>query len=395
MSAYPIARIASPALLAAALCIAVPPAVTQAASPLRLSVSPKTVEAPGTVTVRLRGGGGAACKLTVQLDRRGSPVRLVRRIRTSLRLSIGPSSAPGRRVVRVRCAGRSASTRFTVVAVRSSKTPFSGPRLLFAADGGISSVPVADPTRALRHVVTPSDASILGLDASPTRLVWTQLAGNRAEVLTAALDGSGRRVVYRSRFALPLSGVLVGSAYYWIEDEAIARADLDTGAVDPVFIALPPPPEDLAALGPAEGLASDGRWLYFASCAHGAIGRVGLDGEGLDGRFVTLGDECVQDVAVSGTHIYWPNLDASIAARGTLGRAAIDGSRVQPKWLTTRGAGVLGNWGVAADETHVYWTSSDPAGGKGYIGRVRADGTGMRPKFLTRDRLAITISIAP
>lgn len=380
------------ALVACLLSAVVWPPSAGAAAKLRLTASPATVQPGGKVTVRLRGGGGASCKLTVQLDRRGAPVRLRRRIRTSLRLSIAPSTAPGRRVVRVRCGRRSAAARFTVRAPRSGPAPFTGTRLFFVADSAIASLPVADPAAIVTHVATPG-ATVVGLDASPSRLVWTEGFATERGVFTSSLDGSLPHQVHDSGEVEPTDGVLVGNVYFWLEGDAIARADLGTGAVNPRFIPLPP--SDFDGLGPADGLASDGRWLYFATCGNDAIGRVDLGGAQLDKYFVRVG-YCVQDVAVNATHVYWPNL-ALADEQAELGRAAIDGSAIEAHWLTTPGGGELGNYGVAADATHVYWTSSDSnaGGGRGYIGRVRTDGSDLRPKLVTRDNLGLALSIAP
>jgi uncharacterized protein YjbI with pentapeptide repeats len=87
-------------------------------------------------------------------------------------------------------------------------------------------------------------------------------------------------------------------------------------------------------------------------------------------------------LAVDYQHIYWTNLNA-----GTIGRANLDGSNVNPNFIT--GANTNNSWGVAVDDEHIYWASTlDQSAfpqGLGTIGRANLDGSDPNQSFITAD----------
>jgi hypothetical protein len=108
----------------------------------------------------------------------------------------------------------------------------------------------------------------------------------------------------------------------------------------------------------------------------GTIGRANLDGTGVDPSFITLAGKPYgpYGVAVDGSHVYWTDAGGGGSfGQGTIGRANLDGTGVDKRFIT----GVGYSEGVAVDDTHVYW-----AGGN-TIGRANIDGTGVDRDFIT------------
>ena len=97
----------------------------------------------------------------------------------------------------------------------------------------------------------------------------------------------------------------------------------------------------------------------IGGCSRSAIGRANLDGSGVQPTFITSAI-FPAGVAVSAGYIFWTKRDPSgglvpIETADTIGRANLDGSGVQPN-LISLGWVYLG--GIAVDGTHVYWTSA-------------------------------------
>src|SRR5438094_7078168 len=86
------------------------------------------------------------------------------------------------------------------------------------------------------------------------------------------------------------------------------------------------------------------------------VGRAELDGSGADGSFVAAG-KAPAGVAVDGRYVYWANYGS-----GTIGRARIDGSDVNKRFIDAAEYSIVG---IAVDGRHVYWTYSglDPNSG--------------------------------
>ena len=77
-------------------------------------------------------------------------------------------------------------------------------------------------------------------------------------------------------------------------------------------------------------LGERGDFVYWVAGDDGHIGRVKKDGTGLVERLI---DVNAQAIAVGATHLFWSN-----ASGGTIGRARLNGTDVQPSFIT--GAGV-------------------------------------------------------
>ena len=119
-----------------------------------------------------------------------------------------------------------------------------------------------------------------------------------------------------------------------------------------------------------------------------------LDGSGIDDSFVSGAGGSPGAVAVDAQHIYWTNVTgASAPFLGAIGRANINGSSATPNFIT----GVDDPSGLAVDDNFIYWASdfscnfqNDPptSCGGGTIGRANLDGSGVNPSFTTADGLA-------
>src|SRR5262249_19901301 len=77
------------------------------------------------------------------------------------------------------------------------------------------------------------------------------------------------------------------------------------------------------------GLATDGHYLYFSDCSN-AVGRVELNGRGLDPSFIRLPrSACPVGLAVGDNHVYWTE-DWPPAS---IGRATLQGTHANDNWL--------------------------------------------------------------
>ena len=145
----------------------------------------------------------------------------------------------------------------------------------------------------------------------------------------------------------------------------------------------------------AEGLASDGRFLYFTRngphCSNGSIARVRLDGHGLRTNYIVLpGRHCPQDLAYANGFLYWTEIGQG--GRGFIGRASVDGANVRAAWLTLSVGTSGGPWDVTADARDVFWTWGGN-GGPIVIGRASTSGRLLDARFLTTrggDELALS-----
>ena len=136
-----------------------------------------------------------------------------------------------------------------------------------------------------------------------------------------------------------------------------------------------------------EGVAVDGEHIYWTNtpsalpctssgnvwCAS-TIGRANLDGSEVNAAFIA-GANNPWGVAVDDTHVYWTNVGTGTAGVGTIGRADLDGSNVDQSFIT----GASYPAGLAVDANHIYWAN---AGAGGVIGRANLDGTGVDQSFI-------------
>lgn len=187
-------------------------------------------------------------------------------------------------------------------------------------------------------------------------------------------DGSNRVRLVARLFA-PDDIVVAGNRAYWIDLDKIGRVNLDGTNVERSFVRAVK--EDAGGVG--EALATDGTYLYFTRCGAGAIARVRLDGTGLDRTFISLGGEpCrASSLAYAAGYLHWGELDDN--GRQLIGRATVDGKRVQPGWLD---AGPLGGYELAAGAGMLFWEWGGGASSPSYIGQASLDGKILNRRFV-------------
>src|SRR5215468_1745958 len=135
-------------------------------------------------------------------------------------------------------------------------------------------------------------------------------------------------------------------------------------------------------------VAVDAAHVYWTNERAGTIARANLDGTGVEQSFITgvsdtggatvtvpknggpgTSNSPALRVAVDAAHVYWTN-----SATGTIGRANLDGTHVNRKFIT----GVGSPLGVAVDAAHVYWADNLAQ----TIGRANLDGRAVNLNFI-------------
>jgi hypothetical protein len=208
-------------------------------------------------------------------------------------------------------------------------------------------------------------------DAAP-HLYWIDPLTHSVDA--SNLDGTGP--TQQIAQAVTPSAVAVSGQYvYWTDDgtNSIGRANLDGSNADPTFIT--------GADEPA-GIAVNNQHIYWDNWFAGTIGEADVSGQNVNQNFIQVGGDLVQ-LAVDGRYLYWANNDpyaSDPADPPGIGRARLDGSDVQPNFITATLQGFPSNiQGVAVDDQHVYWTDCC-----GNIGVADLDGTQVNTQ-LTRD----------
>jgi len=229
------------------------------------------------------------------------------------------------------------------------------------------------PSGTSTEVVGLGNVNLFGIALGGPYIYWSTQAGpeDRGAIMRATLDGTDvKRLV--GGLPAPASLIVVHGFLYWVDRDAIGRVALDGSHLRRRFIVPPAEPGG----GVADGLASDGRHLYFTRCTDDEISRANLNGGKIDLGYISLGpDSCPQGIAVAGGHLYWTQLPSN-----TIGRATVSGRETNGRWLAIHSD--QGPFQVVADRTHVYWTWGGVAGSPSYTGRANADGSHLDARFL-------------
>jgi hypothetical protein len=250
--------------------------------------------------------------------------------------------------------------------------------------------PKFDPAAGLRHLPW-------WMAVDRTHLYWWDgYAPPPITIERAELDGSRLRTLIPGDL-FPNAFAVGAGHIYWVwggSAGGIARARLDGSGVEPRFIPAS------AQVRPYD-LAVGGDHIYWTSTAEtshvpdgpppasAAIGRAKLDGTDVEPAFVTEigGFPSFANLAVDDRYLYWATGTSSPLelgpypispwARGVrqIGRARLDGSGVERNFIS--GLRVTG-YGIAVDRRHVYWTDL----GAGRIGRARKDGSHVEKAFI-------------
>jgi hypothetical protein len=207
-------------------------------------------------------------------------------------------------------------------------------------------------------------------------------------------------------------GVTVdGSHVYWADPSkgTIGRADLGGTSVDPNFI-IPPPGEcevevkegkqmvfkKVSIPSTPRYVAVDAGHIYWTNTGlhgelelpvegGGTIGRADINGSEVDPDFICGEKKATQPgepaerlisnpqgIAVNATHIYWANAAMIDPTKCSIARASIDGSEVE--WDFQRPLANRAPYGVALSATHVYYDPNDEENNGGYIARTPLEG---------------------
>ncbi len=113
-------------------------------------------------------------------------------------------------------------------------------------------------------------------------------------------------------------------------------------------------------------------FVYWAGLS--TVGRADLDGSNVDPSFMTPVSAGCEGVAIDGGHIYW----ARWGAPGYIGRANLAGTGVNNTFI----GGADNPQGVAVDSDHIYWTSWDYPGESDAIERADLDGSNVDSSFI-------------
>jgi len=224
--------------------------------------------------------------------------------------------------------------------------------------------------------------------ATTGHVYWSTIdfSGLAGTIGRANLDGTMANQNFIPGAAQPFASpeVAVDAAHiYWTDERAgtIARANLDGTGVDQSFITgvsdtgggtvtVPKDGGPGTSNFPALRVTVDAAHVYWTNSATGTIGRANLDGTHVNRKFITRVGSPL-GVAVDAAHVYWAD-----NATGTIGSANLDGTGVDQNFIGGLGSGVNPTGGVAVDAAHVYWANGQT------IGRANLDGTAMDLSFI-------------
>ncbi len=161
--------------------------------------------------------------------------------------------------------------------------------------------------------------------------------------------------------------------------------------------ATPPSVLDLRRLRPALAIAAAAlalcllplalapgaeAYVYWTDQGRSTIGRANLDGTGVDPGFITGASEpygiVPYGIAVDANQLYWSSIENE-----TIGRFNLDGTGADQSLIP------LAYWrtGITVDANHLYWANfatdtTDDNTGAGSISRANLDGTGVDQSFI-------------
>jgi len=228
--------------------------------------------------------------------------------------------------------------------------------------------------------------------ASNGRVYWLTWGpkGYRGPVDVDSADMATHRVRVTVRHADTFQYLTANSSHlFWIDGTHLSRSTLFGHNVLHRYLRLPKENE----YDVADGLAVDTRYVYVSQCGNGRIGRVALSQYGdhphIDWVVRGLGDSCPQSIAVGGGWIFWAG--GTKGWYGTIGRARLDGTRVDPGWVKVSRSLWNSPYAVTVLGGHVYWLWGDEDDTqRSWLGGVSVGGSGLDERMRRVDNGALT-----
>jgi hypothetical protein len=157
-----------------------------------------------------------------------------------------------------------------------------------------------------------------------------------------------------------------GAHIYWSDANGIGRANIDGSSPTPGFV-----PE--AAIGGApSSLAVDGGHIYWTGLGQ-SIGRANIDGSSPTSSWMPTA-AFPGSLATDGSHVYW-------SEAGAIGRVNVEGSDRREPFVSS--APIDRFSAVTTDSHYLYWTQASQSDGTGgSIGRANLDGSAPNPRFI-------------
>jgi hypothetical protein len=249
-----------------------------------------------------------------------------------------------------------------------------------ASDGAIGRANV-DGSAPNPSLVTGTDA-VAAVAVSGTHVYWTHFTpGATGSIGRANLDGSDADRNFITGLNRPRGIAIEGTHIYWTDfgRSSIGRANLDGSGVNQDFIKGPvghghPPSHPTA-------LAVDQDHIYFSDPAFAVLVIARINGKGPWLIREIRGIGTVTGIAVNHAHLYWswactnPNVDCA-RPRG-IGRMNLDGTGLDRNFIQAPASG------VALDARHIYWaTKNENDSERGRIGRADLDGSAVDADFM-------------
>ena len=229
------------------------------------------------------------------------------------------------------------------------------------------------------HVVDTGSGP-LAIATANRRIFWTTVGsdatgGYESSLMSASASGKGVRTL-ASGLPITISLVATHGYVYWPDEAGIGRVALDGSHLDRSYIPLPAEEGG----GVADGLAIEGKYVYFSRCQDGTIGRAALDGRSTRQDLVAMGwPNCPQALAASNGRVYWAELGDAGESYGRIGSAGLNGSDVDEASLVTNSE--QGPFGLAAGGGFIFWSWGGGAGSPEYIARSRLNGSKANSQF--------------
>jgi hypothetical protein len=257
-------------------------------------------------------------------------------------MSEGPGAGPLARPTK----RRSAAAVFALVTCALGLSVSSARADIYWSNQGSNSLGRASITGAHANQSFITGASVPGQVAvNAEHIYWANQTGT---VGRANRNGSAPNESFVSTGIAsnegPLGVAVTRHSLYWstgaqADFNQIGRSTLGGLSPNPTFVPFVS----------AVQLTSDANYLYFATGAN-TIGRVHLDGSGLNFSWITLpAGTYTQGVAVNDEHIYWTTLG------GPIGRDTIDGNplNINQNFITGSHEPI----GLTIDHSYLYWAN--------------------------------------